>query len=72
MQRTITITLPAEIKPALDDVMQREDISLNDLIAEAIEEYLFFRRFRLLRERMIPKAQAQGIYTDQDVFDRVS
>jgi len=26
----------------------------------------------LLRERMIPKAQAQGIYTDQDVFDRVS
>jgi hypothetical protein len=31
----------------------------------------FFRRFRLLRERMIARAQAQGIYTDQDVFDRV-
>ena len=72
MQETITITLPAEIKPALDDVTRREGISLNELIAEAIEEYLFFRRFRLLRERMIPKAQAQGIYTDQDVFDRVS
>jgi len=72
MQETITITLPAEIKPALDEMMQREDISLGELVAEAIEEYLFFRRFRLLRERMVPKAQAQGIYTDQDVFDRVS
>ena len=37
-----------------------------------IKEYLFFRRFRLLRERMVPKAQARGIYTDQDVFERVS
>jgi predicted transcriptional regulator len=72
MQETITVTLPPEIKPALDEMMRKEDISLGELVAEAIEEYLFFRRFRLLRERMIPKARAQGIYTDQDVFDRVS
>jgi hypothetical protein len=39
---------------------------------EAIKMYLFLRRFWLLRERMIPKAQAQGIFTDQDVFDCVS
>lgn len=38
----------------------------------ALERFFFLRQFRLLRERMIPKAQAQGIFTDQDVFDRVS
>jgi metal-responsive CopG/Arc/MetJ family transcriptional regulator len=72
MQDTITITLPKEIRLALDNVRRKEGISLNELISEAVKEYLFFRRLRLLRERMIVKAQAQGIYTDQDVFDRVS
>ncbi len=72
MQEMITITLSPEIKLSLDEVTREENLSPSNLIEEAIEEYLFFRRFRLLRERMIPKAQAQGIYTDQDVFDRVS
>jgi len=72
MQETITITLPTQIKPALDEVRQREGTSLNELVTKAIEEYLFARQFRLLRERMVPKAQEQGIYTDQDVFERVS
>ncbi len=28
--------------------------------------------FRALRQRMMAAAQAQGIFTDEDVFDRVS
>jgi len=72
MQETITITLPEETKLVLDDVRRKGGLSLSELVSEAIKEYLFFRRFRLLRERVIPKAQAQGIYTDQDVFERVS
>jgi hypothetical protein len=72
MQETITLTLPKDIRSELDDLTRREGISPNDLIFEAIKMYLFLRRFRLLRERMIPKAQAQGIFTDQDVFDCVS
>lgn len=72
MQETITLTLPKDICSALEDLTRREGISPGDLILEAIETYLFLRQFRLLRERMIPKAQAQGIFTDQDVFDRVS
>ncbi len=72
MQQTITVTLPEETKFALDDATRQEGVSPSELIGEAVKEYLFFRRFRLLRERMIPQAQAQGIYTDQDVFERVS
>jgi len=72
MRETITETLPAGMKPAIDDVTQKEGISSTELVTQALEEYLFFRRFRLLREKMIQKAQAQGILNDQDVFDRVS
>lgn len=72
MTDTITVTLSKDAKVLLDDLRQQEDISLSELASEAIEEYVFFRRFRLLRERMTAKAKAQGIYTDQDVFERVS
>lgn len=72
MQEKITLTLPAEVRLAMEDVTRREGISPDELIFKAVKEYLFLRKFRLLRERLVPKAQAQGIYTDQDVFDRVS
>jgi metal-responsive CopG/Arc/MetJ family transcriptional regulator len=72
MESTMTITLPTKVKSILDTIIQEEEISPNELISTAIEEYLFFRQLRLLRERMIAKAQAQGIYTDQDVFDLTS
>ncbi len=72
MSETITLTLPGEIKRALDDATRKEGVSSSELIGKALGEYLFLRKFRLLRERMMLKAQAQGIYTEQEVFDRVS
>jgi metal-responsive CopG/Arc/MetJ family transcriptional regulator len=72
METTISIILPEEIRAALDAVTRKEGVSPNELVSEAVKEYLFFRRLRLLRERMVDKAKTQGIRTDQDVFDRVS
>jgi Arc/MetJ-type ribon-helix-helix transcriptional regulator len=72
MQETITLTLPPELSDPLKLLVRKEGTSADDLIFEAIREYLFIRQFRSLRERLILKAQEQSIYTDQDVFDRVS
>lgn len=72
MSQSITVTLPADVKKALDDFASKELISPDELIRQAVEEHLFLRRFRSLRARMAAKARAQGVVTDQDVFDRVS
>ncbi len=72
MEKSITITLPNDLELALEEEIRREGVSANDLIADALKRYLFVRRFRLLREQMIPHAQEQGIHTDEDVFERVS
>ncbi len=72
MRQTVAISLPEDIKEALDKVCDEEGISRSDLVRESIRDYLFFRRFRALRARLLAKAEAQGIYTDDDVFDRVS
>ncbi|MFN2378129.1 MAG: CopG family transcriptional regulator [Candidatus Binatia bacterium] len=44
----------------------------SDVVREALRDYLFVRRFRNLRARLMPKAIEKGIVTDQDVFDRIS
>ncbi|MHB1514303.1 MAG: CopG family ribbon-helix-helix protein [Acidiferrobacteraceae bacterium] len=72
MRETITISLPEEIKTELDKIVRNEGISRSDVVRESLRDYLFIRRFRLLRTRMLAKAQSQGIFTDEDVFKRIS
>ncbi|MHB1605943.1 MAG: ribbon-helix-helix domain-containing protein [Leptospirales bacterium] len=72
MRETITISLPEGIKAVLDEATKEEGLSRSELIREALREYLIVRRFRQLRQQMIPYAQNQGIHTDQDIFNRIS
>jgi metal-responsive CopG/Arc/MetJ family transcriptional regulator len=72
MRDTVTISLPQAVKRELDRVAKEEGVSRSDVLRQSLEDFLFARRFRRLRQRMMATAQAQGIYTDQDVFDRVS
>lgn len=72
MRSTITISLPEEVRTKLDHVAEEEGVSRSDLVRESIRDYLFVRQFRGLRRNMVAKASQRGVYTDQDVFDRVS
>ena len=72
MRQTITISLPKKIKKEIDALTAQEGISRSDLIRQSIKDYLFVHRFRALRGQLVSKAKTQGVYTDQDVFDRVS
>ena len=72
MRDTITVSLPGEVRKRVDEVARREGLSRSDIVREAIEQHLFHRRFRSLRQRLMAKAQARGAFTDEDVFGRVS
>ena len=72
MRETVTISLPQAIRRELDKVAKEEGVSRSDVLRQSLEDFLFVRRFRQLRQRMMAAAQAQGIYTDEDVFNRVS
>jgi len=72
MSAPITVTLPDEILSAIADASREEGISADEVVSRAVKTDLLLRRFRALRERMVPQAQAQGIFTDEDVFERVS
>ena len=72
MRETVTISLPRSIRRELDKIAKEEGISRSDVLRQSLEDFLFVRRFRQLRQRMMAAAQAQGIFTDEDVFTRVS
>ena len=70
MSSQFTVSLPDEVADALKRIMAEEGISPDDAVSAALRDYLFVRQFRLLRERMM--AKAERAYTDEDVFDQVS
>lgn len=72
MRENISVSLPESLKAELDRVSSLEGVSRSDLLREALKEYLFVKEFRMLRSRMVAQAQANGIFTDEDVFDRIS
>lgn len=72
MRSTITISVPKQLRAELDQLSQIDGVSRSDIVRESLRDYLFVRRFRKLRGSMVSKASSMGIYTDQDVFDRIS
>ena len=72
MRETITISLPGSLRERLDRLVEVQQMNRSDLVREALRQYLQREEFRRLRRSMIPAAEAQGVYTDEDVFERVS
>ena len=72
MRATITVSIPQELKRELDELTGREGLTRSDVVRESLKSFLTTRRFRQLRLKLTAEAKAKGIFTDQDVFDRVS
>ena len=72
MKDSLTVTLPPDINSELDALVKRTGKSRSAVVREAVRRQISLERFRALREKLVPKAQARGLYTDDDVFKLVS
>ena len=70
MKDSIQISLPGSLRTRLDQMVETAQITRNEVVSEALRQYLQREEFQRLRRVMIPQAQAQGVYTDKDVFRR--
>jgi predicted transcriptional regulator len=66
---TLTLRVPDELDKALERQSAAQGISKSDLAREALRRYLRVSEFRTLRTRLVARAQAGGINTDEDVFE---
>jgi predicted transcriptional regulator len=69
---TITIRIPDDLRADLQEISDLQSVPLSDLVRESIRRYVAVERFRLLRKRTLPFAEAQGLLTDEDVFRTIS
>ena len=66
MNTSVTINLPEKLTILIKEAMQDEGLSESELIGKALDDYLFIRKFRKLRARMVSKAESD--YSDEDIF----
>lgn len=69
---TLTIRLPDELRDHLQRLSQERSKPISDIVRESIRRYVAVERFRALRRKALPFAEAQGLLTDEDVFRAIS
>ena len=69
---TLTIRLDEKLERALDRLAKTTGRSKSELAREALKRQIAVARFRELRRRTLPFAEAQGLLTDEDVSKALS
>jgi metal-responsive CopG/Arc/MetJ family transcriptional regulator len=72
MRNAVTVSLPSELTEELDAASREAGTSRSEIVREALRRYFMLREYRALRAELVAEAEAKGIITDKDVFDRVS
>ncbi len=65
---TLTIRLPEALKTELDEISREENKAVSDIVRESLRRYVAIEKFRSIRRKILPFAEAQGLLTDEDVF----
>lgn len=70
--KTITIRLDDQLDSQLEETISLTGSTKSEIVREALIKHLNVKRFRQLRKKMLPFAEAQGFLTDEDVFKEIS
>ena len=69
---TLTIRLGPKLAKALGRIAKSTGRTKSEIAREALERQVAVARFREVRRKTLPFAEAQGLVTDEDVFSAVS
>lgn len=69
---TLTIRLPDQLRNELKELSRQEHKAVSDIVRESLRRHVAVQRFRALRRKSLPFAEAQGLVTDEDVFKALS
>ena len=69
---TLTIRLPEQLRSDLKKLSHQEHKPISDIVRDSLRRYVTVQQFRSLRRKILPFAEAQGLVTDEDVFQALS
>lgn len=59
------------MKSELQKISEMEHKPVSDLVRESVRRFVAVERFRKLRGKTLPFAEAQGLLTDEDIFAKL-
>jgi metal-responsive CopG/Arc/MetJ family transcriptional regulator len=68
MRSVLSVSLPEKMAVELEAIARETGRSKSDIVKESLGEFLWEKRFRLMKKRLNPKSKALGFITDNDVF----
>jgi predicted transcriptional regulator len=69
---TLNVRIPERLRRELEKVAKSEDRPVSEVVRDSLRRYVAVQRFRALRKKTLPFAEAQGFLTDDDVFKAIS
>ena len=72
MSRSMTVRIPDELRDQLMKISKKDGKPVSDLVRESLQKFIALYRYNQLRGMVLPYAEARGIFTDEDVFNRIS
>lgn len=71
MEKIITIRIPDELDIELIRISKEQDRPVSSLVRDSLKQYIKIYRFRRLREKLMPFAEAQGLLTDEEIYEKI-
>ena len=68
----LTLRIDDKLDQQLNELAAITGKSKSDIARDALKSQVFLSRLEALRAKGVPLAQAQGIFTDEDVFALIS
>jgi predicted transcriptional regulator len=65
---TLTIRIDDELEKNLAHLAKAQHRTKSDLARTMLRKYIAVERFRALRSKALPLAEAAGFVTDEDIF----
>ena len=72
MRSVLSVSLPDKMAAELDALAKATGRNKSDIVKESLAIFLWEAKFKQVKNRLVKKAKAAGIVTEEDVFKVVS
>ena len=68
----LTVRIPEALRKEIERLSKQQKRPASEVVRDSIRRYVAAEKFRALRRKTLPFAEAQGFLADEDVFEALS
>ena len=68
----MTIRIPETLRRELQSLCKQQQRPMSEVVRDSVRRYIAAEKFQALRRKALPFAEAQGLLTDDEVFEAIS